>query len=80
MKTYTTEEIELSMQDKLFREAFGPNWDRVKAAPKPLKFQRGYGYEIPSEFIGWEWSTTFGRWGAVVKWEDGSEWYTYPKI
>lgn len=49
--------------------------------PKPegaTHFQRDYGYQ-PATVIRWEWSTTFGRWCALVKFEDGSECFTWPK-
>lgn len=49
--------------------------------PKPegaTHFQRDYGYQ-PATVIRWEWSTTFDRWCALVKFEDGSECFTWPK-
>lgn len=49
--------------------------------PKPenaTHFQRHYSYE-PATVLKWEWSTTFGRWGALVRFADGAEIYTYPR-
>jgi hypothetical protein len=49
--------------------------------PKPVNathFQRHYGYE-PATIISWDWSTTFGQWGALVEFADGSRMFTYPK-
>lgn len=43
------------------------------------QFFTGYGYARPAAVLWWEWSTTFGTWGALVRWDDGSEVYTYPK-
>lgn len=37
------------------------------------------GYEEPTEFHGWEWSTTFGKWSALVTLENGWHGFTYPK-
>ncbi len=37
------------------------------------------GYEKPVTLGGWDWSTTFGRWGRIVKFADGWEGFTYPK-
>ncbi len=42
-------------------------------------FFTGYGYTKPAAVVWWEWSTTFGTWGALVRWDDGAEVYTYPK-
>lgn len=40
---------------------------------------RHYGY-APAEIIKWDWSVTFGRWGAYVMQSDGSTIYTYPEL
>jgi hypothetical protein len=42
-------------------------------------FFTGYGYTKPAAVLWWEWSTTFWTWGALVRWNDGAEVYTYPK-
>jgi len=42
-------------------------------------FQRTYGYEH-AVVIEWGWSGTFGRWGASVRFDDGTEYYTWPMI
>jgi hypothetical protein len=50
--------------------------------PKPVnatEFFTGYGYKPVQEVVAWEWSTTFGRWGAVVIFPDGLRCYTYPR-
>ena len=50
--------------------------------PKPegaTQFYRDYGY-YPAKVIEWGWSTDFGRWGALVEFEDGAQIYTYPKL
>lgn len=44
-----------------------------------MEFFTGYGYETPEEIIRWEWSSTFGRWGALVRFKDGTQVFTYPK-
>lgn len=73
----TKEEIEQSMEDPIFRRYYGPDWERVKDA---TEFQNGkYGFEQPTEIRGWEWSYTFGRWGAFVTMADGWKGYTWPK-
>jgi len=46
--------------------------------PKADLWQRDYGYQ-PAEVIKWDFSTTFGRWGALVRFADGFECYTFPK-
>lgn len=41
-------------------------------------FQRDYGYR-PAKVLKWQWSSTFGKWGAFVIFdEDGYSAYTYP--
>src|SRR3990172_9697453 len=42
-------------------------------------FQHGHGYEVPEKVHKWEWSTTFGRWSALVTFADGWHGWTYPK-
>jgi len=42
-------------------------------------FQHNLGYEEPTSIEGWEWSTTFGRWSALVTFADGWHGFTYPK-
>lgn len=46
--------------------------------PEATHWQRHYGYE-PATVIRWEWSDTFGRWGAVVQFADGAKLYTWPQ-
>lgn len=40
---------------------------------------RHYGYSEPTRIERWEWSVTFGRWGAFVVQSDGTTIYTYPE-
>lgn len=51
--------------------------------PKPKttgRFQhKYYSYEYPVTVHKWAWSTTFGRWSALVTFADGWEGYTYPE-
>lgn len=42
-------------------------------------FQHKLGYEKPTKIHGWEWSTTFGKWSALVTFADGWHGFTYPK-
>lgn len=47
------------------------------------EFQNGLGYEKPYEVMGYDWSATFGRWGALVRFWDGktSETvWTWPRL
>lgn len=51
--------------------------------PRPTyatHFQHHYGNEIPVTVHGWQWSSTFGRWSALVTFADGWRGYTYPQI
>lgn len=44
-------------------------------------FQHGYGYRKVKEILKWDWSTTFGRWGASVIFEgEDHSVFSYPKI
>lgn len=38
-----------------------------------------YGYD-KATVRQWEWSVTFGRWGAFVTFEDGYQCYTWPRL
>lgn len=42
-------------------------------------FQRNYVFAEVERLIRWEWSVTFGRWGAIVEFPDGYTCYTWPK-
>lgn len=50
--------------------------------PLATKFQdnEGYGYREASEIHGWQWSETFGRWGAVVSFPNGWRGLSWPEI
>ena len=76
MKPYTSQQVTQSMSDTLFREAYGPDWQRIQGA---TLFQHNYGFEKPAAIHGWQWSTTFGRWSALVTFDDGWHGYAYPK-
>lgn len=43
------------------------------------EFQKDYGYEVPTAVHGWDWSTTFGRWSALVTFANGWHGWTFPK-
>lgn len=51
------------------------------AIPDAERFLRGdqYGYEKPREVHGWGWSSTFGKWSALVTFEYGWHGWTYPE-
>lgn len=59
--------------DAIMREAYGP-------IPNAERFQSGtgYGYEKPTHVHGWQWSTTFNRWSALVTFENGWHGFTWP--
>jgi hypothetical protein len=59
--------------DAYLRESYGK-------IPDAELFQKGsgYGYDKPTEVHGWQWSTTFNRWSALVTFKDGWHGYTYP--
>ena len=48
--------------------------------PDAELFQARYGYEKPAIVHGWQWSTTFNRWSALVTMADGWHGFTYPKL
>lgn len=73
----TAQEIENAIAtDAIARETYGKDWERVKDAEL---FQHNYGYEKPVEIHGFQWSTTFWRWSALVTFSDGWHGYTWPK-
>lgn len=74
----STEAVNRSMKDRLFREAYGADWGKSRNA---TEFWNGIKYrdEKPVEFHGWEWSEDFKRWGALVTFADGWRGYTWPK-
>ena len=41
-------------------------------------FQHFYSYEKPETIHGWQYSTTFGTWSALVTFKDGWRGFTYP--
>lgn len=76
MKLRTAEEIEQAIEnDAPFREAYGCDWLSIRHC---TRFQHGYGYEVPDEIHGWQWSSDFARWSALVTFSDGWHGFTYP--
>lgn len=53
--------------------------DTYPDKPKTDLFQSASGGFERAEVIKWQWSNTFNRWGAVVRFNDGTELYTWPK-
>jgi hypothetical protein len=51
-------------------------WGPIPATDEFLHPRRGY--EKPDVVRGWEWSTTFGQWGAFVMFNDWHG-FTWPK-
>ena len=72
----TKKEINDAMSDSLFRSAYGADWERIQDSKL---FLHGYGYEKPTTIHGYEWSSTFNQWGALVTFSDGWHGFTYPK-
>ena len=65
------------------RESFNAKRDSASYPPIPEAelFQGiNYAYEKPIAIHGWQWSTTFGRWSALVTFSDGWYGFTYPKL
>lgn len=60
--------------DAIMREGYGP-------IPDAQRFQSntGYGYEEPTAIHGWQWSTTFNRWAALVTFANGWHGFTWPE-
>lgn len=49
--------------------------------PESHEFQcPDYSYKKPAAIHGWQWSTTFNRWTALVTFADGWHGYTWPKV
>lgn len=64
------------------RDEFNAKRDAVSYPPIPdsVEFQNlNYGYDVPVTVHGWQWSTTFNRWSALVTFADGWHGFTYPK-
>lgn len=63
-------------------EHYNANRDKWSYPPIPhhlKEFWTGFRWEVPTKVIYWDWSVTFGRWGALVEFADGTEQYTWPK-
>ena len=60
--------------DKVMRDFYGP-------IPNSTRFQSNdsYRYEKPLQIHGWQWSTTFNRWSALVEFENGWTGFTWPE-
>ena len=63
------------------REEFNAKRDQFSYPPIPDSelFFTGWGYEKPAIVHGWDWSTTFNKWGALVTFDNGTRVFTYPK-
>lgn len=64
------------------REQFNANRDSLSypEIPNATEFQDTlYGYSVPEAVHGWQWSTTFNRWSALVTFNDGWCGFTWPK-
>lgn len=57
-------------------------WGKIPDAPEGTTFDRADTgrREVPAAVLGWEYSETFNRWGAVVRYADGFECLTYPNL
>jgi hypothetical protein len=67
----------------LQREAYNARRDSLSYPPIPeaeLFLNQSYGYEKPVKVHGWDWSVTFGRWSALVDFENGWHGWTFPKL
>lgn len=72
----TAAQIEVSMKDSIFKNAYGPNWKKAK---KAKLFWSGFSWLESTTEPDWDWSNTFGCWGAVVTLSNGWHGYTYPQ-
>ena len=54
-----------------------PEFEPYPPKPDTDRFHRGFGSER-AEVLRWGWSVDFGRWGALVRFGDGAEMFTYP--
>lgn len=59
--------------DQLMKDGYGKIPDA-----EMFQHHRTFGYEVPAEVHGWEWSTTFNRWRALVTFKDGWKGVTSP--
>lgn len=76
----TAKEINLKMQDSRFLEEYGAEWVKVKHATKWQSGKGGASTLADGCEPDWEWSYTFGRWGAIVTLKDGYNGHTYPFV
>jgi hypothetical protein len=53
--------------------------DRYPDIPAATEFWTGRDWRQPETVHGWQWSTTFGKWSALVTFADGWHGFTYPK-
>lgn len=63
------------------RDAFNASRDKFSYPPIPdaQEFLHRYSYEKPVAVHGWQWTTTFNRWSALVTFADGWHGFTYPR-
>ena len=80
MNQYQPTDIERILRDfpnDPFSLTYGPDW--VRRCRGCTTFQNdSYGASTPAKVIYWDWSVTFGRWGALVEWDNGARIFTYP--
>lgn len=83
MTTDTPRAGQYTPQD-IAADGYPHNADRIHKDARPpiphkaTRFQRNYGY-VPATVIYWSWSVDFGRYGALVEYEDGERCYTWPE-
>lgn len=65
-----------------FKRSMGESERKLSYPPKPQAelFWTGYDWKKPCVILNWEWSTTFGQWGATVQFSPEEQpVFTYPK-
>ena len=55
-------------------------YSRYPDIPKRDEYRHNYGWEVPNTIHGWQWSSTFGRWSALVTFNDGWYGFSFPKF
>lgn len=57
--------------DEIMKQAYG-------VIPEAIEFQHGGGRGTPERVHGWQWSSDFSCWSALVTFADGWHGFTYP--
>lgn len=67
------------MENYIQRETFNAKRDSLSypEIPDYTEFFTGYGYEKPETIHGFQWSTTFNQWGALVTFKSGQRVFTW---